>query len=295
MFSRHALLIAVLLVLPAASLASAQQHVPTAMLDSVNRTGAAFIAAWSGDDPDAVAAFYAENAVVIVQEGRIFRGPGEILNGFIRPLVSRISEVRPTVAEIAAGDGLVVFAGQHSARFTPPGVVRSGMFSNAWERQADGSWKIRTSATEMPVITEDDAVRAVVESLVNAWSSHDVSGLDTLFAADARYQDMAVGFDGRGVDAIRGFFTSTLAAIPNFHVEVSRMLVDGERVATEWTMSGTQTGALGELPASGNSFSVPGLSITLVRHGKIVEHRDYYDEQELLRQLAGESAPDASH
>lgn len=292
MFYRHALLIAVLLILSAASLASAQQQVPTAMMDSVNRTGAAFIAAWSGDDPDAVAAFYAENAVVIVQDGRIFRGPGEILNGFIRPLVSRISEVRPTVAEVTAGDGVVVFAGQHSIRLTPHGVVRSGMFSNTWERQADGSWKIRTSATEVPAITpEDGGVRAVVESLVGAWSSHDVSGLDTLLAADARYQDMAVGFDGRGVDAIRRFFQNTLAAIPNFHVEVSRMLVDGERVVTEWTMSGTQTGALGDLPPTGNSFSVPGLSITLVQHGRIVAHRDYYDEQELLRQLAGESAP----
>jgi len=293
MFSRHALLIAVLLVLSAASLASAQQRVPTAMLDSVNRTGAAFIAAWSGDDPDAVAAFFAENAVVIVQGGRIFRGHNEILDGYIRPLVRRISEVRPIVAEVTAGDGVVVFAGQYSARFTPPGEVLSAMFSNTWERQSDGSWKIRTSATEVPVIPPDGAVRAVVESLVKAWSSHDVSGFDTLFAADARYQDMAVGFDGRGVGEIRGFFEGTLAAIPNFHVEVSRMLVDGQRVATEWTMSGTQTGALGELPATGNSFSVPGLSITLVQNGKIVAHRDYYDEQELLRQLAGESAPDA--
>lgn len=204
------------------------------------------------------------------------------------PSVASPQQEVPAAVEVTGGDGIVVFAGEYSARFTPPGVVRTGIFSNTWQRQTDGAWKIRASVTQIPVIETGDEVRDVVGSLVTMWSRHDLSGLDSLFAPDARYRDMAVGFDGRGVDSIRRFFESTLAAVPDFRVEVSRMLVEGEWVATEWTMSGTQTGVLGDLPASGNSFSVPGLSITLVRHGRIVAHRDYYDEQELLGQLAGE-------
>jgi len=65
-----------------------------------------------------------------------------------------------------------------------------------------------------------------------------------------------------------------------------RSLVIAENsTATEWVSEGIQTGSIGELPASGNSFRLRGASILGFRDGKIAKVTDYYDMASFLKQL----------
>jgi steroid delta-isomerase-like uncharacterized protein len=59
----------------------------------------------------------------------------------------------------------------------------------------------------------------------------------------------------------------------------------GETIVAEWTMQGTQTGPIGGIPASGNSFSVRGVSVLKIDQGRIVRHSDYYDLSTILVQF----------
>lgn len=66
----------------------------------------------------------------------------------------------------------------------------------------------------------------------------------------------------------------TWRAIPDLHTGFTRLVAHGEWVATEWTLTGTHTGDFPDLPATGRSFSVQGVSIVHVEDGAIVSQRD---------------------
>jgi steroid delta-isomerase-like uncharacterized protein len=63
------------------------------------------------------------------------------------------------------------------------------------------------------------------------------------------------------------------------------LVVADDCAATEWLSEGIQTGPLGDLPASGNSFRLRGVSILVFRDGKIASVTDYYDMRTFLAQL----------
>jgi len=65
------------------------------------------------------------------------------------------------------------------------------------------------------------------------------------------------------------------------------LVVTENTAATEWVSEGIQTGRIGDLPASGNSFRLRGASILGFRDGKIATVTDYYDMSTFLRQLGG--------
>jgi steroid delta-isomerase-like uncharacterized protein len=126
---------------------------------------------------------------------------------------------------------------------------------------------------------------ALARKLCDAWSSHDASVVDQLFAEQGVYEDVAAGQTFRGRDAIKGFLKQNFAAIPNFKVAVTKVFSTGGLIACEWAMSGTQTGDLPDLPATGKSFRVRGASVAQVQDGRIVHWTDYYDMFALLQQL----------
>ena len=59
----------------------------------------------------------------------------------------------------------------------------------------------------------------------------------------------------------------------------------GGRTATEWVMTGTHSGELPGIPATGKSFSVRGVSIADLREGKISRNTDYYNLVSFLQQV----------
>jgi steroid delta-isomerase-like uncharacterized protein len=63
--------------------------------------------------------------------------------------------------------------------------------------------------------------------------------------------------------------------------------VTGDTYAFEWTMSGTNDRADQQrgLPATGEKYEIPGVSIGRLRDGKIVENRSYWDLAGYLRQV----------
>jgi len=125
-----------------------------ALLTELNpRGGAALVKAWHGDDPEAVAAFYTENAVFIDDRGTVYRGRAEILNGFLRRWVPAIRTITPTIEHVAGGREQMTVVGGYTAHVTNQdgsSYDAQGVFSNSWVRQSDGSWKIRASLNSAP-------------------------------------------------------------------------------------------------------------------------------------------------
>jgi steroid delta-isomerase-like uncharacterized protein len=105
-----------------------------------------------------------------------------------------------------------------------------------------------------------------------------------LFADDA--YDHA-GFPGQ-VGGREGFEQAVRmmhAAFPDIHYTIEDMIVEGDRIATRWTLQGTHEGEFLGIPATGKQVSVKGIHILRFAGGKIVECWETWDQIGMLRQL----------
>ncbi|HKI84695.1 MAG TPA: ester cyclase [Candidatus Krumholzibacteria bacterium] len=99
-------------------------------------------------------------------------------------------------------------------------------------------------------------------------------------------QAMPPGFQElHGTEQFFGFLHEWMKAIPDYTDTISNMIADGDRVAYVSTMKGTQTGQLGEIPASGKSFTLVNIVMQRLENGKVVETWVSWDNIALLRQL----------
>ncbi|HEX2111581.1 MAG TPA: ester cyclase [Gaiellaceae bacterium] len=83
----------------------------------------------------------------------------------------------------------------------------------------------------------------------------------------------------------RMFLGGFLSAFPDSQVTIDDMIAEGDRVVTKKTFTGTQTGDLPGIPASGNSVSIQYVDILRLRDGKIIEHWLCMDQLSFLQQL----------
>lgn len=135
--------------------------------------------------------------------------------------------------------------------------------------------------------TPPEQIRNLVNELYAAWSLHQPEKIDAIFTDDGIYEDVAAGHIHHGKDEIKQFLRAAFSWSPDFRVTMKSLIVAHDTAATEWLSEGIQTGPIGELPASGNSFQLRGGSILTFRDGRIAKVTDYYDMATFLRQLEG--------
>ncbi len=135
--------------------------------------------------------------------------------------------------------------------------------------------------------TSPEEIRRLVQELYAAWSLHQLERIDAIFTHDAAYEDVAADQVHRGTEEIKQLLRAAYAWAPDFRVTMKSLIVADDCAATEWISEGIQTGPIGDLPASGNSFRLRGASILTFRDGKIASVTDYYDMATFLTQLGG--------
>lgn len=122
------------------------------------------------------------------------------------------------------------------------------------------------------------------------WSNlADPASLLALVTDDVVYEDVAVGDLIEGTAAFKQLLTDADAAIPDFTITLDSGLVSGDLAASEYVISGTQSGDLPYLAATGKSFSLRAASIFTLAEGKIQRESRYYNMLSFLSQLGAVS------
>ena len=129
--------------------------------------------------------------------------------------------------------------------------------------------------------------RVLFNSFVAAWNSHDYGALDTLVAANAVEEDLALGFRGEGPGGFQGFMRQTLGMIPDFDWQPTNVLADSFKVAAEWTLRGSYTGDTPTGPVRARRFNIRGVSVVITNGRRITRFSDYYNLAEFYRQVSG--------
>jgi len=142
---------------------------------------------------------------------------------------------------------------------------------------------------EIAEITKiEEQNKAVIRRLHSEISKGNQAIFDEVLSADyiRHCQAMSPEFQElHGTDIFKAFIADFLTAIPNCNDSILFLMAENDKVAYITNMTGTQTGPLGGLPASGKSFELINIIIHRFENGKIVESWVSWDNVAMLSQL----------
>jgi len=126
----------------------------------------------------------------------------------------------------------------------------------------------------------------VATQFFDRFAAGDLEGADALFADDCRFT-MPMGPMTKAEH--RGMGEAFKAGLPDSHMVVDNAIDGGDQVFLEGRFVGTHEGDLqspdGTIPSSGNKLDLRFADYFKVADGRIVEHRTYFDQVDMLRQL----------
>src|SRR5689334_8913808 len=94
----------------------------------------------------------------------------------------------------------------------------------------------------------------------------------------------------RGPDGFKELVTMLHSCFPDFYIHPQDMVAFGDTVVTRWIGGGTHMGAaiktvVGDIPASGHTFTIDGMSWQRFKDGKIIETLGNEDTVGMFSQL----------
>lgn len=129
----------------------------------------------------------------------------------------------------------------------------------------------------------EQALIPLVRELLQAWNAHDIDRAVTYYSADYEGVDVAQAAPQRGPEGIRDMLSLYMRAFPDLHFTEEATIVQGEQVAMFWTAQGTHQGALMNIPPTGRSIQVRGVSLLTLSDGKVARALYIWDVAGLLR------------
>ena len=139
-------------------------------------------------------------------------------------------------------------------------------------------------AQNAPPADHDASILPVVAAWAEAWNTADASAMAALFAPDGVYEDWAFQAEFQGPEGAALWVELTAAAIPDARMEVLDAFQAGDRIAVRWTFTGTPI-RFADIPSTGESFSVPVVSVIELEDGRIARVQDAYNLADLFRQV----------
>jgi len=119
-----------------------------------------------------------------------------------------------------------------------------------------------------------------------AWNAHDATAVAAVFAEDAVLREIG-GLEVHGRGAIRDRAAALLSAFPDLRLERIELVIDGERHADRWVMTGTHRGELFGMPPTGKRVRIEGATFSrLGAGGLVVEDIHFTDLAGLTAQLS---------
>jgi steroid delta-isomerase-like uncharacterized protein len=127
-----------------------------------------------------------------------------------------------------------------------------------------------------------EAARDIGHRFAGAWSSGDPDAFAALFTDDCVYEDVPLQVVARGRGEIAEHLRQWLESSSDIRMEMQSQLIQGSRVAVEWSYTGTHDGLFAGLDPTGRTFGFRGASVFEVCGRHIARCADYWDMAYLL-------------
>jgi predicted ester cyclase len=124
-----------------------------------------------------------------------------------------------------------------------------------------------------------------IANAVDKLNAGDVDGyINALYATDCLFHGFPDAFSPDR-DGIADFFRTLIAAVPDARITAKDLLVDGDRVAVRFNLTGTHRGELFGAAGTGRSLDVGGITVLRFVEGLVAERWNRLDDVALLTQL----------
>jgi len=133
-------------------------------------------------------------------------------------------------------------------------------------------------------ITEEEA-KVLMDRYMKATNEANLALIDEICSPEFVLHTPAYPEPIVGIEGYKAFVTNTSKVFSDFNCTIEELIVKGDRIWSRFTITGTNTGSLGEIPATGKKFKVSGLAITRVANGKIAEDETFWNVLDLYQQL----------
>lgn len=133
-------------------------------------------------------------------------------------------------------------------------------------------------------ISEEEA-KALSERILQIWNEGNLALVDEIYTPECVRHDCGLPEDVVGLEALKSYFEFYRTAFPYMNMTIQETIVKGDKIVWHWTLTGTNTGPMGEAPPTGKEVRLSGVSIARVVNGKIAEVWDYYNQASLLQQI----------
>ncbi len=149
-----------------------------------------------------------------------------------------------------------------------------------------------TSNTNNMADANKAKVQRFYDEVINA---HNPAMVDSFCQADFLDHNPDQGHSGKGIEDLKAQFKEFFAAFPDIHVKTNFMVAEGDKVVGHVTMSGTNSGAMGGMPATNKKIEIDGIDIIQIKDGKANERWGVFDTMKMMSQLGmpGPGAPPA--
>lgn len=119
------------------------------------------------------------------------------------------------------------------------------------------------------------------------WNEGNMDALSEFFAADVVVHVIPETTDHEGIDAVQRWIEDVRTAFPDFTVETTSVIVGEDRIASQWSCSGTHEGPMAGLDfePTGKTVHWDGITVYRVEDEHVTEAWWYYDNAGLLAQL----------
>ncbi len=111
-----------------------------------------------------------------------------------------------------------------------------------------------------------------------------VDVIPELLAEDfVEHENMPGAPEGR--EAVVWFVTTFRSGVPDLRAELDDLIVEGDKLVTRSTWSGTQDGELFGMPATGKPFTMDVIDIVRFEGDRVVEHWGVSDVVGMMQQV----------
>lgn len=132
------------------------------------------------------------------------------------------------------------------------------------------------------------AMESATKGFIEVWNTKEYDKLDGIATAD--FQRVAPDQNANGLAEMKQLMSQVHTTNPDFSIEIHESAYAENTSFILWTARGTNTGD-GDVPASGNSWEVSGITMLRFVGGRISQEVAHYDTATLLNQVGTSELP----
>ncbi len=132
-----------------------------------------------------------------------------------------------------------------------------------------------------------NTISQIASDLLRAYNSHDLELAASLYSQDYEGIDVARPEPQRGPAGIRVSLAGYFAAFPDLTVAEDEVIETADRIVQIWTARGTHRGTFMNIPPTGRSVTIHGISVLTIDRAAGQVRRGYFiwDVAGLLRAI----------